>query len=333
VGGFVRAVEVLFFGAPLVHLLRAGRHGGFEHLMHLKGVKQHLPLENLNPPEVSFDVNTLNKKYLPSLFGVKLHIHTGIVMFNSGHYYTNRIEDHDFLSGYNYNALFSLRRKRNSEILGRYTHLPLQKYYYHFLLEDLPPLLAILKTNPQIAIITPPAQPRYVTETLNRLGVPIVTLDEKVVLVDELILPLKTLGTKFEDYQGVVDLFSTPAIEQTSIANLLLLRGNRPRGNEEFEKLLIEILSPEGYRVIDPEKFTIEEQARLFSSASRIVSLHGGALTNLIFAPAKAKVFEIHSHTWRNYAFPVLARLCNLDYTGADVQDFEAKLKRWILAD
>ncbi len=74
----------------------------------------------------------------------------------------------------------------------------------------------------------------------------------------------------------------------------------------------------------------IDDQANLFARASQIVSLHGGGLTNLIFCQKETKVFEVHSHVWRNFAYPTLAEIFGLNYKGADDSNFETRLKEWL---
>ena len=58
----------------------------------------------------------------------------------------------------------------------------------------------------------------------------------------------------------------------------------------------------------------IMEQVELFHQADFVVSVHGAALTNLVFCREKTKVLEIFP---KDYVYPLftdLAYKCNLDY-------------------
>lgn len=72
------------------------------------------------------------------------------------------------------------------------------------------------------------------------------------------------------------------------------------RKNATWRKLINEDelyarLEPLGFVNVDPAGMTVSEQARLFSSASLVVGVHGAMLTNAVFLPDDAFVIEIQS--------------------------------------
>lgn len=94
--------------------------------------------------------------------------------------------------------------------------------------------------------------------------------------------------------------------------------GRRRLVNEaELERALADI----GYISIEPGRLSILEQAKFLSSARCVVAPHGAALTNLIFAPAGAKVLELIHPQNKNGFFLRLASTCGHDYAG-----FEGRL-------
>lgn len=329
-GAFVRLIEIVYLGGPLIFLLRAGRLGTLDYISNLPGVAEHLENSNQQDRDRSSDVVEREKACLPSLFQIKLHPATGIIRLNSGHFYTNRLEFQAFMSGYHYSDLRSLTKSTPKQVDQKCIPLALQRYYYHFMLEDLPALIGASNAHPDAIILTPPNQPKYVQEALREIKASTVVTGEKVVRVKELVIPKRVTGTLFEEFKPVVELFGASTSSPKTPQKLLLVRGNRPRGNFAIESKLIDLLTSQGFQIFDPEDSSVAEQAAEFAAATHIVSLHGGALTNLIFAKQNTYVFEIHSHLWRNYAFPILAGICQQDYTGADEPNYEERLGLWL---
>lgn len=75
------------------------------------------------------------------------------------------------------------------------------------------------------------------------------------------------------------------------------------------------ILEKHGFRIVHPEALSFSEQAALFSQATLIAGLHGAGLTNMLFAPPKARILEIRraGDTHSNCYF-ALASSLKLDY-------------------
>lgn len=87
---------------------------------------------------------------------------------------------------------------------------------------------------------------------------------------------------------------------------IFLSRKNQKRrryNEEEIEKFL----SENGFEIITPEKMTFKEQVKLFSSAEFIVGPTGAALTNILFAPEKAKVLCLMSREYETSLFSNIA--------------------------
>ena len=62
----------------------------------------------------------------------------------------------------------------------------------------------------------------------------------------------------------------------------------------EFD--LITILKSNGYKVINPRLYEIDEQIKIFSQAKKIISTHGSSLTNIIFCKPETEIIEISPH-------------------------------------
>jgi capsular polysaccharide biosynthesis protein len=73
-----------------------------------------------------------------------------------------------------------------------------------------------------------------------------------------------------------------------------------------------------GFVVVQPEKLSVAEQAQVFSRARRVVAPHGAALTNLIFAPAGARLLELFHPRHKNLCYLNLAKACGHHYASLD---------------
>lgn len=80
------------------------------------------------------------------------------------------------------------------------------------------------------------------------------------------------------------------------------------------EDELIESISKFGFRTVYLEHLTIEEQAKLFSSARMIIGQHGAGLANLVFCDDNCKVLEIHSHV-EHHHYRWLAKAKKINYS------------------
>ncbi len=69
-----------------------------------------------------------------------------------------------------------------------------------------------------------------------------------------------------------------------------------------------------GFQVVALETLTVVEQARLLSTASVVISAHGGGLTNLAFCQPGTKVIEIFSPDFVYPCYWVVSNLLQLDY-------------------
>ena len=56
---------------------------------------------------------------------------------------------------------------------------------------------------------------------------------------------------------------------------------------------LIPILRSKGYKIINPQLYSINDQIRIFSQADKIVGAHGSNLSNIVFCNPGTEIFEI----------------------------------------
>jgi capsular polysaccharide biosynthesis protein len=80
------------------------------------------------------------------------------------------------------------------------------------------------------------------------------------------------------------------------------------------EREILEVLEAEGFVVADPAAHSMAEEIRIYAEAECVVSPHGGALANLIFASRGASVVELISPGFLQTCYWKLADRVGLQY-------------------
>lgn len=176
--------------------------------------------------------------------------------------------------------------------------------YYHFLIDVIPRLGVLEQAGtemPERWYV--PARTKFQRQLLDMVGI-----DESMridadqvthVQAESLVVPSlpSVLGEKNPPW--VVEylrrrLMPPTAPPPTAPRKLYITRsaGTNNRAVVD-EPRLIALLTERGFDIVDPSELTVVDQIRAFASASVIVSPHGAALANLVFATPGATVIEL----------------------------------------
>ncbi len=79
------------------------------------------------------------------------------------------------------------------------------------------------------------------------------------------------------------------------------------------EEAILPIIQKYGFEVCAPEKLTFSQQVKLFSEASHIIGATGGGMTNIVFAPAYAKILCLISSQLDFTGFSTIAGILGQD--------------------
>jgi hypothetical protein len=189
--------------------------------------------------------------------------------------------------------------------------------YYHFLL-DILPRLALFETAgvPAPERWYVPLGQRFQREILElagfRPGDEVVDADvHPHVLAEQLLIP------GLPDQHKRIPPWTVDFIrERLRPSGIELVPGRRiyvTRGHQRHNRIVIneaevvELLDRRGFEVVDPGAHPVAEQIRMFAEAECIVSPHGAALTNLLFASSGASVVEILAPNYMDVSYWKLA--------------------------
>jgi capsular polysaccharide biosynthesis protein len=96
--------------------------------------------------------------------------------------------------------------------------------------------------------------------------------------------------------------------------NVYIIRRGKTRGLRN-EQEVEAFFRRRGWSVIDTEQLTVAQQAGIFAQAKKICTLHGAALTNLIWASPGTQVLELLADNFLNGVYEGLAKVLGLDYS------------------
>jgi Glycosyltransferase 61 len=308
---------------------RSARSSWYE-LVEKGGNQVHpLPQTVQAPQKKAFDVNMsyrTSDSYLFMLRNCFLFRHKGIVLSN--YHYCFREFTHHF-------NIFSIKKffRKNpfytfsndyKEVSGTGAVLisPESHNYYHWLSDVLPRIKLYEKVMDQVDhFCVASSVPEKFLEILSVFGIPktkllLVKDDEKLHFDNLLVASLP--GSEGRAPKWAIDFVREkllPKKKSGATRKIYLKRGNVTQRRILNEDSLVKLLSARGFEIIDPDQLSIPRQAALMQEAKTVISAHGAALSNLVFAPENCTVIEIFSPDYfRTDCFYTLSDILNLNY-------------------
>lgn len=193
--------------------------------------------------------------------------------------------------------------------------------YYHWMVDSVPRWKMVLAAN-QLNydfVLLHPKPSRFQEEVLDRLNVPTAKRlrcsKYFVHQFERLVVPAKR---PHETDAWVCSYLQSLFPEKSPGPEKVYLRRGAVKRRLVNESELEAALAAAGFVSFEPGRLTVSEQAKLLGSARWIVAPHGAALTNLIFAPAGARVLELTHPEHKNECFPNIAATCGHHYAGVE---------------
>lgn len=196
---------------------------------------------------------------------------------------------------------------------GSWAILPVSEYFYHTLIEELPRLLRLRKNGHFDGVIVHSTTRPWALELLRESEFHVLVVQDHKLLIEELRITTSPRSISSAEVGLLREAFSVSSLKDEM--SLFISRGNLARGDLELEEEIFTMLKEFGFKKINPSELSIRRQIEVFSSAKHIVGLHGGALSNIVWARPGTLILEIFNHPYRNYCFARLAHEANLRYS------------------
>ena len=172
-------------------------------------------------------------------------------------------------------------------------------YSYYHLLTDLLPHLIETPRNP---VLVPEFMPQSFIEFLKQAQFEVKILPKGTVKVELLYIPEMDLpewnSEKVKKIQNFFENlfprnFQANSNGSISLNRIYVSRKKAARRHLSNEDEFMPLLKKHNFSKVYLEQMTIMEQVELFRTASHVIAAHGAGLTNVLFAPADAKILEI----------------------------------------
>lgn len=201
--------------------------------------------------------------------------------------------------------------------------------YFHWMFDVLPRIHLLQKSNLFSTIdkfVVNPLASDFQKETLEKLGIPVEKCLESNpdfhIQATHLIVPslpgITGSMTQWAcDFLRKTFLNTTPDQKNdksSQFERLYISRALATRRRVLNEDEVMDLLSRFGFKILTMETLTVLEQAAVMATAEVVISLHGAALTNLVFCSPGCKVIEIFAPHYVNPCYRALCNLMNLDY-------------------
>ena len=309
---------------------RAARSSWYELIEKGGHYTHHLPQTVQPQQKQAFDINMSYQTHDCYLFMLRnsfVYRHKGIILSNF-HYCFQEFTHHFNIAS---PRKFLLKRPFYTFSKG-YKHVngtgailisPESHNYYHWLSDVLPRIRLYSKVFDQVDhFCVASSVPEKFLDVLPLFGIPkektmLVTDNEKLHFDNLFVASLP--GSEGRSPKWAVDFVRQkllPAKAKTSLSRKIYFkRGTALERKILNEDQVISLLTAKGFEIIEPDKFSITEQAALIHDAKIVAGFHSAALTNLLFAPEGCVVIEIYSPDYfRTDCFYTITGMLKMNY-------------------
>jgi capsular polysaccharide biosynthesis protein len=320
-GAAIRFLEILYFGQPLFNVFignngKNGNSTGVELVYHMS--------KSINP-------NLSNEHYL-FLENVRVDLRENFIQLDTGHVLNTRKTPNELFSGQYWDQVRAVLKSRIPSSSLSHTVYPIasQKYFYHFVLEELPEIIAANNLGLVEKFVSLKNQPSYVNELINLAGIRVDYVEGDIQNYRKVICPTYSRTNTSWSIAQLQLLVRSNIEEFLGPEKILLLRSGAARSDSDLEQSLKDFLTPCGFKFVNLNLLSNADQIVLFENAKEIVAIHGGALTNIVFTNKDCRIFEIFTHPYRTYFFREISRMKGNSYVGAESDRALELLKTWL---
>lgn len=215
---------------------------------------------------------------------------------------------------------FSKPKKYRGRVFSLLTIGAAKHYYYHWVFDSIAKLQLLKKSGLFDSVdyfLVPNYQYQYNKEYLNQFGIPEnKIINEEVIHHVQADLLMVCSYTRNEEHvpkwtcDFLYNSFINSIERKKSDRAIYIARGDAAKSRKvSNEAELIEILKNYGFEIHYLSKISVLEQVSIFNSASLVVAVHGGGLSNLVFCEPGTKVLEIFPDQYvRHYFYDICTK-------------------------
>jgi hypothetical protein len=166
--------------------------------------------------------------------------------------------------------------------------------FYHWLIEDLPKTLLLIRASKNPFLVVQENPPSYVRDFVEKSDLRSIELP-RFVYFNELKFITTNNSTGWPrpaDIEILRDFFQSDHKEVTDNLKVYVPRLGESR-SPMFEKKLVSKLESEDWKIFDAAKHSLSEQISVFSSAAQVAGIHGAGLTGATWMAEGTVVHEI----------------------------------------
>lgn len=214
-------------------------------------------------------------------------------------------------------AILNFFLRRRKKLKGKYLliHSHWSTGYYHWLIESIPRLIRVQGMLATHTVILPSDYcGQFQHSSLEKFsGIKIEWIPPRAnLLIEELVVPHIPDGSV--DNSRVTQIrkaYSVSASAGEMRRKIYISRRKAKDRRVANEDDLLAVLQQKDIELLCMEDFSFDEQVNLFSQCEAVISIHGAALSNIVFMPQGGRVFELHQTPsevgWYNQCYRQIA--------------------------
>jgi hypothetical protein len=143
--------------------------------------------------------------------------------------------------------------------------------------------------------------------------------DDQIIKFKRLIYPMPVSRPPLfklpQAIKSIREIFINKKINFVNKRDKIYIKRSNARARRLLnEDLVVDACRSEGFDIVEPENFSLAEQAKIFHNANVIVGIKGAALTNTIFCSPGCAILVISPEHWQDAFFWDIAGQLDLRY-------------------
>ncbi|HEY1039665.1 MAG TPA: glycosyltransferase family 61 protein [Bacteroidia bacterium] len=191
--------------------------------------------------------------------------------------------------------------------------------YYHWMIDSLPRLWLAKKNLGDALILLPENAPAFITNSLKYFDdARIKHIGKTETLLFDKFYLQNYAAASGHQHKGLLkeirNKILTKVPDKFDYKRIYVSRAKQVKRKIVNEDEILKLVLDRGFTVVYFEDHSLEEQIQLMKKAQVLVSGHGANLTNMMFMPEKASIFELIRNDQPNFCYWSMSNSLGFDY-------------------